>query len=741
MKSSEDSCNQRKPHKIFNFAASALATLALAGSIHSASATPTKTATAKEITLASVQVEQTKPVTITQIPIQAESLGIIPIVVVGGLVIFVPLFFGGLVVIGEREVGVVVKKFTISGRGLPPGRLIALNGEAGLQADTLAPGWHWGHWPWQYSVRKESVVVVPQGEIALLVAADGASNPPERILGKIVDCDNFQDARKFLTQGGEKGRQMGFLTAGTYRINTALFKIIMAGNASTHGMSPEQLQVYTVASEKVGIVTTLDGMPIPGGEIAGPIINGHDNFQSGQKFIDGGGRRGLQEQILLSGSWNLNPWFVQVEQVPMTAIPIGYVGVVISFVGRAHEDVSGAAFTHGNLVNTGHKGVWIEPLYPGKHPLNTRVMKIELVPTTNIVLNWSARTERHSYDAQLSSLTVRSRDGFAFDLEVAQIIHVGALDAPKVISRVGSMQNLVDHVLEPTIGNYFRNSAQDCTVLDFLSARSERQVEAAEFIRMALRAYDVQAIDTLIGDIQPPATLMQTQTDRKIAEEQRKTFEVQQMAQTQRQQLVRETALAEIQQDMVKSEQGVKIAELKAKADIQQETVKSEQGVKIAELKANAKVKEMTGEAESIRLRATAEAESVRLRAIGEAESVRLKGNAEAEAIRATGNAKAEAYGAGVEALGSQGYTAMQMMQIIGDGKVRLIPDVLVGGNNGSTNGLVDGLLSMILWNQTAKQGDALPLQLKQPVTTPQPTELNGSQPVVVDFPSDAKIG
>ncbi|MHC5827486.1 MAG: flotillin family protein, partial [Nostoc sp.] len=166
-------------------------------------------------------------------------------------------FFGGLVVIGEREVGIVVRKFTLSGRGLPPGSLIALNGEAGLQADTLAPGWHWGYWPWQYSVKKESVIVIPQGEIALIVAADGASNPPERILGKIVSCDNFQDARKFLTQGGEKGRQMGFLTAGTYRMNTALFKVITAANATAHDMSPQQLHIHEIAAEKVGIVTTL----------------------------------------------------------------------------------------------------------------------------------------------------------------------------------------------------------------------------------------------------------------------------------------------------------------------------------------------------------------------------------------------------------------------------------------------------------------------------------------------------
>lgn len=625
--------------------------------------------------------------------------GLIPfIIIVGGVVIFAPHLFG-LVVISEREVGIVAKKF--SGRSLPPGRLIALEGEAGYQADTLAPGWHWGYWPLKYSVRKEPVIVVPSGEIALIVANDGAPIPPERILGKVVPCDNFQDGRKFLTQGGEKGRQLGFLTAGTYRINTALFTVITAANPK-QGMAPDQLRVYNLAPDRVGIVTTLDGMPIPAGEIAGPLVSLHDNFQNGQKFIEGAGQRGLQEQILLSGSWNLNPWFVHVEQVPMTEIPIGYVGVVISFVGKAHEDVSGAAFTHGDLVNPGHKGVWTEPLYPGKHPLNTRIMKVELVPTTNIVLNWSNRTERHSYDSNLSSLTVRSRDGFAFDLEVAQIIHVGALDAPKVISRVGSMQNLVDHVLQPTVGNYFRNSAQAYTVLDFLSARSERQAEASEYIKTALRGYDVQAIDTLIGDILPPATLMQTQTERKIAEEQRKTYEVQQLAQTQRQELVRETALADIQQEMVKSEQSVKIAELKANAQIKQ---------------------------------ATGEAESTKLRAVGEAEG-----------IRATGNAKAETYRAGVEALGAQGYTAMQLMQIIGDRHVRLIPDVLVG-SNGNGNGLVDGLLSMILWNQTghlhqfAKQnGWTQPAAPTEPSTAANERSQDGHLPLVVDFPKESNI-
>jgi uncharacterized membrane protein YqiK len=573
---------------------------------------------------------------------------------IGGVVvifIFLPQlgWILGLIVVGEREVGIVVKKFSLRG-DLPPGQLVALNGEAGYQADTLAPGWHFSFYPWQYSIRKESVIVIPQGEIGLIIANDGKSIPPDRILGKTVSCDNFQNSREFLLAGGEKGRQLGILTAGTYRINTALFTIITSATAAQNGMSPADLKLYSVATEKVGIVTALDGIPIEAGAIAGTIIPEHDNFQNAQLFIDGGGRRGLQEQVILSGSWNINPWFAQIEQVKMTEIPIGYVGVVISFVGGAQDDVSGALFTHGHLVNVGDKGVWIEPLYPGKHPLNTHIMKVELVPTTNIVLNFSDRIEEHGYDSKLRALNVRSIDGFAFNLEVAQIIHVGALDAPRVISRVGSMQNLVDHVLRPTVGNYFRNSAQAYTVLDFLIARSDRQAEAADFIRAAMQAYDVQAVDTLLGQIEPPETLMQTLTDRKIAEEQRKTYEVQRISQTQRQELVRETSLADIQRDVVTAEQGVRIAELQA----------------------NAKVKEASGEA---------------------------------EAIRVTGEAKADAYRAGVDALGGNSYVALQLMQTIGDRNVRVVPDVAVNGSD--RGGLLDGVLGMLLWNQNKEAKEA----------------------------------
>jgi uncharacterized membrane protein YqiK len=316
-------------------------------------------------------------------------------------------------------------------------------------------------------------------------------------------------------------------------------------------------------------------------------------------------------------------------------------------VGQSHQDISGAAFTHGTIVSKGDKGVWGEPIYPGKHPLNRRVMEVQLVPTTNVVLNFTGRfTGKHGYDAELEALQLLSHDGFTFEVEVFQIIHIGALDAPKVISRLGSIQNLIDQVLRPIVANYFRNAAQEYTILDFLIARSERQAEAAEHVRQALKQYDVQAVDTLIGMIKPPPALMQTLTERKIAEEQEKTYEVQRVAQIQRQELVRATALAEIQNQVITAEQGVNIAELQAAA----------------------KVKHADGEAEAIRL---------------------------------TGQAKADAYKAGVDALGGQAYAALQMMHVVGERQVRIVPHVSVTNTNGGGNGMVDALMGMWAQSQT----------------------------------------
>lgn len=440
------------------------------------------------------------------------------------LVVFLALVFYktlfrllGIIIIPEDKIGLVTKKFVLFGkhRELPENRIIAINGEAGFQARTLAPGIYFWYWVWQYEINLQPLVTIPQGQIGLIVAKDGRDLETGAILARKVDCDMFQNADAFIRNGGRKGRQTAFLTAGTYRINSFLFDVIVA-------------DMTRINENMVGVVTTLDGMPIEEGNIAGRLVHEHNNFQDADAFLAAGGNKGLQQQVVLAGSYYLNPWFIQIEQIKMTEIPIGYVGVVISYVGNEGKDLSGEEFKHGNIVSKGHKGVWAEPLGPGKYPVNTYIMRVEMVPTTNLVLNWaSARTESHQLDKHLSTITVRSKDGFPFNLDVSQIIHIPTTEAPKVIARFGSMINLVGQVLEPTIGNYFRNSAQDADVIAFLSSRKERQDAAKQHISRVLDQYNVFGVDTLIGDIVPPESLMKTLTDRKIAEEQKVTYDTQ----------------------------------------------------------------------------------------------------------------------------------------------------------------------------------------------------------------------
>jgi uncharacterized membrane protein YqiK len=509
-----------------------------------------------------------------------------------------------------------------------------------------------------FKVSVVDAVTVPPGKIGVVEARDGRPLPSGRIIARRVDCDSFQDGQSFMDRGGERGPQMGVISAGTYRINPFMFAVALA-------------DVIDVPDDKVGVVMTREGSPLATGEIAGPTVGGHDMFQNPQAFVDANGSKGLQEQVLLAGRYFINPRFATVELVDMVEVPIAHVGVVIAFVGKEGADVTGAEFRHGNLVSKGEKGVWVTPLDPGKYPLNPYTHKVSNVPTANVVLNWATgKTEAHQLDANLSTITVRSADGFKFNLDVSQIIHIPRNDAPKVIARFGGMAALVTQVLEPTIGNYFRNAAQGSDIIDFLKNRSARQSEAREAISAALAEYNVGAVDTLIGDIVPPEQLMKTLTDRKIAEQERVTYETQRQAQAVRQELEQATALAATQAKVVDAERQVAIAEFSARA-----TVKSAEG---------------EGQAKKI----NAEADANVLRTVGDAQAAKTKavGAAEAEVIRLK-----------IESMEAGNYAVVQVAEALAKSGTKLVPDIVAGGASGQGGTLVDVLLAGLIRDSARK--------------------------------------
>jgi uncharacterized membrane protein YqiK len=667
------------------------------------------------------------------------------VLLVVGIIVLVALYrwvlwLFGVIIVPDDSIGIVTKKFVLFGsnRRLADGHILALKGEAGYQADTLAPGLHWALWPWQYAVKMQKFVTIPVGKIGLVESCDGQPLPSGRIVAKRVQCNSFQNARAFLEGGGERGPQIDVVPPGTYRINPLLFNVKLAdavsvpqgqigvveardgrplasgrviarqvdcdsfqdgaaflANGGERGpqmgvISAGTFRINTVLFDvkpapvldipenKIGIVTTREGKPLANGVIAGPEVPGHNMFQSPEAFVANGGFKGLQEQVLLAGRYFINPRFATVEIVDMADVPIANVGVVIAYVGKEGKDVTGETFRHGNLVSKGEKGVWVEPLDPGKYPINPYTHKVSNVPTANVVLNWATgKSEAHQLDKNLSTITVRSADGFRFNLDVSQIIHIPRNDAPKVIARFGDMASLVTQVLEPTIGNYFRNAAQGSDIIDFLRNRTKRQEEARDAISTALQEYNVGAVDTLIGDIVPPEELMKTLTDRKLAEQEQVTYETQRQAQEIRQKLKQATALADTQATVVDAERQVSIAEFKAKAAV-------------ANAEGEAKAKTINAEAD--------------------ATVTRTVGDATADRTRAIGTAEADVITQKIKSYGSANYAIVQVAEAVSKAGVKLVPDIVAGGGDGAGGGsLVNVLLGTMLHDMIAtktREGD-----------------------------------
>jgi uncharacterized membrane protein YqiK len=607
---------------------------------------------------------------------------VLPVLVALALLGFLMIFllrFLGIVMIPQDSIGIVTKKFDVRNKGgsLPDGSIIALDGEAGMQADTLAPGLYFWKFSWQYRVDVEEFTTIPPGMVGVVEARDGKPIQLGRVFARNVDSDSFQSARKFLTGTGERGPQVNVMTPGTYRINTSLFEV-------------DVVSAFEVPQNKIGIVTMSDGTQLNTGEIAGKIVEGHNGFQDGNAFLTNGGSKGLQEQVLMPGTYYLNPKLVSVELVDMFRVPIGYVGVVVANVGEA--PVISAPAVEGEelrpikrgarLAEAGQKGVQRDPKDPGVYAINPRTHFIELVPTTNIVLNWAdEKSEAHKLDASLVPITVRSKDGFPFNLDVSQIIHISRENAALVIAEFGSMTNLVTQVLQPVIGNYFRNSAQASDVIEFIQNRTLRQEEARQKIREAIGSHGVEAVDTLIGDISPPAELMKTLTDQKVAEREVETYGAQKLAEQARQEL-----------------EGAK-----AEANTRERVVTAKRDVEVA-----------TEEAAATIARARGESEAKTINAEADAKVITVTGTAKANMTLAIGEAEAKVQTQKVESVGPDAYARIQIAIALAEHNIKLVPEILVSGNGtqGGGNGVVDALLGTMLNDK---------LKVAAPETAPRP--------------------
>ena len=184
--------------------------------------------------------------------------------------------------------------------------------------------------------------------------------------------------------------------------------------------------------------------------------NFHNNYQDIEAFLRAGGRRGVQYTPLIDGTYFINRWFATIEMIPKCVVPIGYVGVVVSFYGKKGADTSGKEFRHGERVREGEKGVWETALGPGKYAFNTSAGVIVEVPTTNFVLHWiTGRSESHHFDDSLKSIELITADAYEPMLPLSLVVHIDYEKAPSVIQRFGDVKQLITQTLDPLLERLF----------------------------------------------------------------------------------------------------------------------------------------------------------------------------------------------------------------------------------------------------------------------------------------------
>lgn len=604
-----------------------------------------------------------------QVGVQARILG-------PGLHFLIPFLYKvqkhPLTVIFEHEVGLVE---AVDGVPIPQGKIFARsvddvslyqdgesflsgNGEKGPQVQVLPPGMYRIN-PYLFRVEKVPAIKINNGEIGVIVSNDGESIDNGRLLGRKIDKhNNYQNAIAFLTQGGQKGPQIDILLPGTYRINTKLFHVSIQ-------------RATIIPSKKVGLVTARDGQPLPLSEYVARTVQGHSDFQDAAMFIINGGQRGPQLDFLKPGTYYINPLLFEVAMDDVLNVQRGEVAVIVSNIGK--DPVNDSSYVKNDkvgveryVVDAGYRGIQREVLGPGTYYLNKWAYTPHIIPTTNITIDWAEGASVNKDPRVFNPLAIVSKDGFEMTVEVKVIIRVLPEQASHMLARIGTIENLIEHVIHPLIDSSFRNQASSAEAMKFMQDRHEQQSQAEQHVVSELKKYHAECVSVLICQIKLPERLMETLTNKVVASQQMSMYDSQREAEGRRKIMEKTKAEANLQPNLVKAEIDVQIAS----------QTKTQQII-LAEGKS----------------------QSTKLEQEGIAAGIQSVGMAEAEKVRAVGQATAEAYSEQAKALSPDSMAIIEIMKQVAEGKIKITPEILVqgGGEKDSSQSVLSAFIGSLM--------------------------------------------
>jgi len=339
--------------------------------------------------------------------------------------------------------------------------------------------------------------VVPPDKVLVLIAKTGREMPPGQIIA----------------EPGQKGVLLEPLGPGRHFVNPFLYERLLKDQ-------------IVVKGGEIGVVVTKFGKELPAGE-----------------FLAGPGERGIQREVLLPGTYRLNPYAYQVRVEPMIEIDPGYVGVVTARSGKPART---------QLAGPGERGVQRVVLQPGLYPLNPEAFSVEHIeigynqitmahagklPPTQTSGQFEGKAKQAEPIGQamqraqvpsgqstlpiLPAVTFPSSDGFEITIDVTLLWQLLPEDAPSVVARYGNIKKIEENILIPQINSTARIKGSTFGAVDFIvgDKREEFQHAFQETIENTLQEKKLQVDLALVQDTLVPDNISGPIQDARIAAE------------------------------------------------------------------------------------------------------------------------------------------------------------------------------------------------------------------------------
>lgn len=414
------------------------------------------------------------------------------------VVVIVSMALGSIRYVGPDQVGILTKN--AMGGSLKEGKIIAVNGEMGVQAEVMAPGWHFWVWPVIYSVETAPLTEVQSGQVGIIETSDGVAMGEGQLFAPEWPRDQVQgmlDARTFLTTGkGLKGKQTTVLTPGKYRLNTQLFRVKMVNQTE-------------IKQGEVGVLKANFGKA-PSVVVRGVASGKEGEVGLGAIHLAKEGEAGVRTDVLSPGKYPLNTdafTLIEIWTTPMVA-----------------------HFTAGRATNPGS----------------------------------TASGVSHDSQMEEREIRVTTSDGFRFPVDVRVEYEVIAENAPVVVATLQDDEGeQFRNVLNSAVRAIFRNNAENVRALDYIQQRSTQESQSLTMLRTQMARYGVTINAVRIGDVGDETSLgdlLKTQRDRELAKQEQITFQEQQKAAEQKKQLSKSQQESEEEKRLATAAYSVKIA-------------------------------------------------------------------------------------------------------------------------------------------------------------------------------------